>query len=230
MNACACASAVVAVAALVFSATAGTTMAAGGSIAGVVTTKAAAPGPIRVTVDPGVCGSAVNDDSLVVDSAGRVAGAVISITGVRQSAPAETMVVNDGCRFVPRVSIIRPRGQVRMSSKDAVMHTVHAAAPGGKALFNLSLPIPNAVLSRPIDRAGVVTLSCSTHTWMRGYLFVTEDAATMSAADGSFRIDGVPAGTHQIRIWHDSLGAAPLSVTVKDGETTSVNVTLTSAS
>jgi plastocyanin len=227
MNNCAVASAVVAVAALAFNAAAGSPVAAGGSITGVVNTREVAPAPIRVTVDPRVCGESVKDDSVVVDAAGHVSGAVISLAGVKQPAPADAAVVNDGCRFVPRVSIVRPKGTIRMSSRDAVMHTVHAAAPGGKALFNLSLPIPNAVLSRPIDRPGIVTLSCSTHTWMRGYLFVTEDAATLTGVDGSFRLDGVPAGTREVRIWHETLKAAPVSVTVRDGETTSVNIVLT---
>jgi len=227
MTNCVTASAVVAVAALVFSAAFDGPAVAGGSIAGVVTTREAAPGPIRVNVDPRVCGESVKDESLVVDAAGHVSGAVVSLAGVKLPAPAEAAVVNDGCRFVPRVAVVRPKGTIRMSSRDAVMHTVHAAAPGGKALFNLSLPIPNAVLSRPIDKPGVVTLSCSTHTWMRGYLFVTEDAATLTGADGSFRIDDVPAGTREVRIWHESLKAAPVWVTVKDGETTTVNVVLT---
>jgi hypothetical protein len=226
MNACGMASAVVAVAAIALAGVTSGTAAAGGTIVGVVTTREKAPGPIRVTVDPSVCGPSVPDESLVVDANGRVAGAVISVAGVRQSAPAEAAIVNDGCRFTPHVSVVRPKGSIRMSSKDAIMHTVHAAAPGGKALFNLSLPIPNAVLSRPIDKAGVVTLSCSTHTWMRGYLFVTEDVATVSAPDGSFRIDGVPSGTREIRVWHDSLKTVPMTVTVKDGETTTVNVVL----
>jgi len=227
VNARACGAVVLAVSGLVLSATVGGTSAAGGSIVGVVTTREVSPGPIRVTVDPNVCGESIRNDSLVVDAAWHVSGAVISVTGVKQSAPSEAVIVNDGCRFVPHASIVRPKGTIRMSSKDRVMHTVHAAAPGGKALFNLSLPIPNAVLSRPIDKPGVVTLSCSTHTWMRGYLFVTEDVATLTDADGSFRIDGVPAGMRELRFWHDSLKAAPISVTVKDGETTTVNVVLT---
>ena len=72
---------------------------------------------------------------------------------------------------------MRPNGAVKMTSKDATMHTMHAAGDGGPAFFNVSIPVPNVTLSRPIDKAGLVTLSCSTHTWMRGYLLVSEDSA-----------------------------------------------------
>jgi hypothetical protein len=200
---------------------------AGGTIVGVITTKEAARPAIRVTIDPAICGSTMPDESIVVDGAGHVSGAVVSIPGVKVQAPAEALIVNNGCRFVPHVSLVRPKGSVKMLSKDAVLHTMHAAAGDGKALFNVSLPIPNMTLSRPIDRVGVVTLSCSTHTWMRGYLVVTDDLAATSGADGSFKLENVPAGVVELRVWHEALKTtAPIKVTVKDGETTTVPVAL----
>ena len=83
-------------------------------------------------------------------------------------------------------------------------------------------------LSRPVDKAGVVTLSCSTHTWMRGYLYVSEELSAASGADGRFRLDGVPAGTYTLKVWHEALKVAtPVKVTVRDGETATVDLTLT---
>jgi plastocyanin len=197
-----------------------------GSIAGVATTKEAAPRPIRVTIDPAVCGQSLPDESILVDSAGHLANVVVTVAGLKTPAAAETLVSNEKCAFVPRVSMMRPAGALKMTSKDPMLHTMHAAAADGRAFFNISIPMPNVTLSRSIDKPGVVTLSCSTHTWMRGYLIVTDERAAVTGPDGKFQIDGVPAGTYELRIWHESLKAAPVKVVVKDGETSTVDLTM----
>ena len=151
----------------------------------------------------------------------------LTVPGVKVAAPPEAPVTNDKCRFGPRVSLVRPNGTVAMTSKDTVLHTMHAAAADTRVLFNVSLPIPNMKISKPIDKPGVVMLTCSTHTRMRGYLFVTEELAAISGADGSFKLDNVPAGSYDIRVWHEALKAAvPTRVVVKDGETVTLNVTM----
>jgi hypothetical protein len=199
-----------------------------GTIAGTVTTREAERPPLRPTIDPAVCGSSLPDESLVRDAAGNLSHVVIVVPGIKASSPAEVQISNDRCRFVPHVALLRPGGALKMTSLDPVLHTMHAAASDGRVFFNISLPIPKMVTSRTLDRPGPVTLSCSTHTWMRGYLYVTDELAAVSGADGRFRLEGVPAGTHELRIWHESLKAAsPVKVTVKDGETATINFTMT---
>jgi plastocyanin len=198
-----------------------------GTIVGTVTTREAERAPLRATIDPAVCGSSVPDESLVRDAAGHLGNVVIVVPGIKSPAPAEAQISNDRCRFVPHVALLRPGGAVKMTSQDPVLHTMHAAGQDGRAFFNISLPIPKMVASRNIDRPGPVTLSCSTHTWMRGYLYVTDELAAVSGADGRFRLEGVPAGTHELRVWHESLKVvAPVKVTVKDGETATVDFTM----
>lgn len=206
---------------------AGASAPAGGTIIGVAKTKETLRKPLRVTIDPGVCGQTVPDESVVVDSAGNLANVVITVTGVKAQQPAEASFANDKCRFVPHVAFMRPNGAVKMTSRDNTLHTMHAAGSDGRAFFNVSLPVPNMTLSRPVDRAGVVTLSCSTHTWMRGYLHVTDELSALTGADGRFKLDGVPAGSHTLKVWHESLKTAtPMKVTVKEGETVTVDLTL----
>jgi plastocyanin len=202
---------------------------AGGTIVGTLSTKEAARPALRVTIDPGVCGTSVPDDSIAVDAAGHLANGVITVTGVKAPAPAEAVVNNEKCRFVPRVSLIKPAGNVKVVNKDPapVLHTTHAQMSDGKFLFNVSLPFPNFSTTKPIDKPGLVELACNTHTWMRGYLVVTDELSVVSGADGKFKIEGVPAGPHDLKIWHESLKVAmPVKVTVKDGETVTVDVTL----
>jgi plastocyanin len=201
---------------------------AGGTIVGAITTQEPERPPLRATIDPSVCGSSLPDESLVRDAAGHLANVVIVVPGAKTPAAAEVQISNDRCRFVPHVGLLRPGGAVKMTSQDPVLHTMHASAADGRAFFNVSLPIPKMVASRTLDRPGPVTLSCSTHTWMRGYLYVTDELAAVSGADGRFRLEGVPAGTHELRIWHESLkAAAPVRVTVKEGETATVSFSMT---
>lgn len=198
---------------------------AGGTIIGTATTKEPARKPVRVTIDPAICGQTVPDESVVVDASGHLANVAVSIPGAKVQQPAEVQLANEKCRFVPHVAIMKPNGTVKMTSKDATLHTMHAAGADGRAFFNVSIPMPNMTLSRPVDRPGVVTMSCSTHTWMRGYLHVTDELTAVSATDGKFRLDGVPAGTHTLRVWHEALKlATPVKVTVKDGETVTVDL------
>ena len=170
-----------------------------GTIIGTVTTQEAERPPLRATIDPAVCGSTLPDESLVRDAAGHLSNVVVVVPGAKSPAPAEVQISNDRCRFVPHVALLRPGGTVKMTSVDPVLHTMHAAGADGRALFNVSLPIPKMTLSRPLARPGVVTMSCSTHTWMRGYVYVTDEMAAISGTDGRFRLDGVPAGTHELR-------------------------------
>jgi plastocyanin len=198
----------------------------GGTITGVITTKIPGAAPLRATIDPEVCGAVPNEE-VVVDAGGHVANAVVTVTGARVPAPAEVVLVNERCRFTPRVNLIRPNGTIKMTSHDPVLHTVHAAPDGGRALFNVSLPVPNLTLSKPVDRPGIVRLTCSTHTWMRGFLHVTEELSAVSGADGTFRLTGVPAGRQTLRIWHETLAAKPVTVDVVNGQTATVSLELT---
>jgi len=195
-----------------------------GSISGTITTSAKGRAPVRITFDQKVCGSELPDNAIVVDSAGRLANAVVILTGVKRAAPADTAVTNEKCHFAPRVQIARPNSSVRTTSKDPILHTTNAQLENGKTIFNVALPIAGLNVSKPIGGAGVVRLGCNTHPWMRGWLIVTDDAAAITGADGRFSLDNIPPGTYELRVWHESLKSAPQKVTVVAGKPTELSL------
>ena len=197
-----------------------------GTIGGVVTTKAAALRPVRVSIDQRVCGTDLPDDAIVADPAGHLANAVVVLTGVKaRGAAPEPQVMNEKCRFAPRVQIVRPNAQVKTSSKDPVLHTTNAQqSETGRTLFNVALPAPGITIARPIGGAGIVRLFCNTHTWMRGWMIITDEVAAVTGADGRFTLPDVPPGAYELRIWHETLKAPPQRVTVTSGQDTNVAV------
>src|SRR6187200_2162085 len=79
-----------------------------GSVTGTIATSAKGTAPVRVTIDQKVCGNELPDEAIVVDPQGRLANAVVILTGVKRAAAAETVVTNEKCRFGPRVQLARP--------------------------------------------------------------------------------------------------------------------------
>ena len=197
-----------------------------GTVTGIVTTSAAARAPLRVTFDQRVCGSELPDESVLRGPSGALANAVVTLVGVKaKSAPAPT-ILNEKCRFVPRVQVARPQALVTTTSTDAVLHTTNAQREDGRLLFNIALPVPGMKISKPAAEAGVVRVSCNTHPWMHGWLVVTDDVTVVTSADGRFTLRDVPAGTYELRVWHESLKGAPRKITVSSGQTVAADFDL----
>lgn len=197
----------------------------GGSIQGVITTRARSLPPIRVTFDQKVCGAELPDQSILVTPGGRLANAVVTLMGVKAAAPPrEVSVMNDGCAFVPRVQVVGTNGTLKTSSKDPVLHTTVVQQADGRQLFNLAVPIPGIEIAKPLGAAGVLRVGCSTHQWMRGWIVVTDEMSAVTGVDGTFTLTDVPPGTYELRIWHEALRAAPVKVTVAAGKPTQVTI------
>ena len=199
-----------------------------GSITGIVTMDdPPPPGTVAVTSDQAFCGDSVPDEEIVADADGHVANAVVRVTGVPwpEGVPAPR-IDNVGCLFVPHVQIAPTRSGLLVTSQDDVLHSTHSYDDRERTGFNIALPFAGMEVNRALRRPGVVRIECDSHSWMRGWIVVSNDLGAVSGTDGRFTIDGVPAGAHELTIWHERLGAAPRSVTVIAGRTTEVEFEL----
>jgi plastocyanin len=159
------------------------------------------------------CGSELVDPSLRGTSGG-LAGAVVYIDfdgpvlATESGTPdAGTLLVDQkGCLFVPTVIAARAGTTLVMKNSDPLVHNVRAIR-GEESLFNVAMPIENMTLTRKLpDAPTELRLHCDVHPWMNAYVktfshpyFAVTDTA------GAFRIPGVPAGAHSLRLYHPRL-------------------------
>jgi len=198
-----------------------------GGLQGIVTTRAKAPRPLRITYDQKVCGDELPNQSILVDPAGHLANVVVTLVGVKARTPQrEVKVVNEKCAFVPRVQAVGSKATLKTSSKDPILHTTTVQLADGRQLFNLALPVPNLELAKPLDGSGALRIGCSTHQWMRGWLYVTDDVAVVTGPDGRFALPDVAPGTYQLRVWHEALKGAERSITIAAGTAATADIVM----
>ncbi|WP_437228250.1 carboxypeptidase regulatory-like domain-containing protein [Planctomicrobium sp. SH661] len=146
-------------------------------------------------------------------------------------ASAEKEVVFDqlGCNFLPHCLIVRTDQDVVCKSSDAVAHNLHTN-PFSNTAQNFIVQ-PNDQTGTPVKMAiaerNPVKVQCDIHPWMGAYWLVLDHPyAAVTDKDGKFKIDNLPEGTHEFRVWNSKAGNIDkkLVVKVKAGETTTVPV------
>ena len=205
-------------------------VAGGGTIIGTVDFEGIPPSPeiVRPTVDQNVCGNSLVAKNVTL-SGTRVAGAVVWLTDIRsgKAFPLERRydLTNDNCILDPFVQVMSTNGTLNVTNDDRTLHTnkfinVGTGQIAGVAPFNDDGEVV------PVDRftePAEVEVICEQHPWTHAWIAVLDHPYyAQTAGNGTFSIDGVPAGRYRIRAWHPALGFVDDSVTVPAGQSTNV--------
>ena len=188
------------------------------SVAGV----AEKPKPLPVFKSRSFCGATVANETLLVGADGRLRNAAVilrPLSGGIVAQPKKLVLDNQHCAFTPHVQVA-PRGsELLLKNSDPILHTVHARL-GRETLFNVGLPKWRQVTKR-LDRVGVIKIDCDVlHTWMSAVIIVTDSPYSyVSNEKGEFQLDGIPAGSYEIEIWHERLGRQSQLILVRDNVT-----------
>jgi hypothetical protein len=178
---------------------------------------------------PEVCGTSLADQRLLVGKNGELQNAVVSLTDIKEGKALVKDPVkfdNIGCAFVPHVFSANVGQSLVIHNSDPLLHDAHAIL-GSRTLFNVAIPRGRTV-TRPLLDAGLIHINCNVrHTWMQAYGLVAEHPYhVVTAADGRFRLEAVPPGVYNLRVWHELLGSNDQQVRVQAGENTSVKIEL----
>lgn len=122
----------------------------------------------------------------------------------------------DGCRFTPHNLIARAGQTIRWQQGDRCLHLPQdyplkndrgcigfADIKDYSQSYELAEPLP-------------VTVRCGIHLWETAYwLVVDHPFAAITKADGQFRIENLPVGTHIVSSWHERCGWVERTIGVK---------------
>jgi hypothetical protein len=175
-------------------------------------------------------------DPQVVVNDGKLANVFVYVksglpAGRTYPVPSSAAVLDqDGCLYEPRNFGVMVGQQLEIQNSDPVLHNIKAVPTKNRG-FNISQPSQGMTTRRTFATEEVgVPLECNVHGWMHATANVlTHPFFATSGRDGSFTIQGLPAGTYEIEARHEKLGTRTQSVTVPEGGTATAALTFGAA-
>jgi plastocyanin len=129
--------------------------------------------------------------------------------------PVRATVVMKGKAFIPRLVIVPVGGTVEFPNEDPIFH--NAFSVSGENRFDLDLYKKPKSGSWTFQHPGLVRVYCNIHPQMGAFVLVRDNPFwARAAADGTFAIEGVPAGAWSVKAWHERAGEVTQAVTVPD--------------
>ncbi len=206
-----------------------------GTVSGTIRFEGTPPEPKVVAMDSDpACSRAAGgtpvyaEDAVIAD--GRLANAFVYISkgieGQYEPTAQAALLDQKGCRYYPHVLGVMIDQEIQIRNSDSTLHNVHAAAKINKP-FNLGQARYGKVDTKSFAKEELmIPIRCDVHGWMKSYVGVLPHPFfSVSGADGSFTLPGLPPGTYTVTAWHEKYGTQEQQVTVETGRSTQLGFT-----
>ncbi|MBW2456104.1 MAG: hypothetical protein JRI68_16415 [Deltaproteobacteria bacterium] len=129
--------------------------------------------------------------------------------------PQPAAIEMKDCMFVPRMMGAVAKQEITFKNSDPITFKIKASK-GSADAFELELAKGADPAKKAFDAAGIYQVNAADHPWMRTLVVVTDNPYyAVTGADGSFKIEKVPAGKYKIIAWHALWGKKEQTVEVK---------------
>lgn len=209
----------------------------GGSISGKVSFTGTDPAPkiYAITKDQDVCGTGDREIDFVKVNNGALNDVIVYLDKVKEGKEFSTTDVDGavdqkGCAFDPFIQIMQNDHDFVATNSDAVSHNIHTYEIMGRAkktVFNISQPDMGKITKKiKLKRGAGMKVECDQHDFMHGFVFAAKNPYYAAVAeDGTYKIEGVPAGNYKVKAWHGTLGEQKASVDVSAGGSATADFT-----
>lgn len=153
---------------------------------------------------------------------------------LKESEQKEIVFDQQRCRFTPHALFARTDQAIVVKSNDNCAHNTHSYPLKNQAV-NFALAAGDRKgqqVKHKLAEKWPFKVECNIHNWMRSYwLILDHPYAAISDEQGKFTLKDLPAGEHELVIWHEGQGAIErkYKVTVASGQTTDLGAIKVSA-
>ena len=192
-------------------------------------------GAVPQNKDGAVCSASgdIPQEDLVVSESNGVANVFVFLdkapASYKGTAPTDEVPFDQkNCRFTTHALFVQVGQTVKVMNDDGALHNTRCLG-GRNGSLNNSVGKNDRVgiaLKYKYAERAPFPVKCDIHPWMSAYHLVLDHPfAAVSDADGNFKIENLPAGSHQFKVWHELGGGgkpglleSKWKVTIKGGD------------
>lgn len=138
------------------------------------------------------------------------------ISSLSFPVPSDPVTLDqNGCHYVPHVLGIQANQKLVVTNSDQTSHNVNVQGKNNSPWNKLQSPNAQPIEEKFQRAEVIIPVKCNQHPWMKSYIGVMNNSFySVSGADGSFTIKGLPPGKYTVVAWHEKYGEKTMEVTI----------------